>query len=679
VSGLARLRGRFKITRREVASLFGALIAVTLGLAIHTFPGGQGVAQHSYELQLVARGDVRVKEAMIVYMDEASYSALKQPLNAPWDRVLHAQLIDRLTKAGARAIAFDIIFSDPDLRNPEADERLAQAIRESGRVILGIDVVHFGQNNKKGFPPVEVLSREAASAGSVEALADTDLVVRRLNAWDDDLGIPSLSLSTAAMVQKVEVDAYPNLMGERWMNYYGPPHFLPSVNYAQALDPTTDERLFKDKIVFVGARIFTKFAGERKDEYVHPFAFWMSQSMMKQGRVMNFIAGVEIQATACVNLLRGDWLTRLPKLVERMVVVMAGLAFGFGLVRLRPIMATVVGLGGLGAIVVLLQVLFNQKLIWFPFLILVLQIGLALAWSILFNSVQFYVQQQLSQQMLGLYLSPKLVKKFAGNPEMLKPGADELPISIFFSDIEDFTEMSRHMDSDSLARLMNEYFETAVSKCIHPTDGTLVKYLGDAIFAIWNAPETQRDHAWRACCAALRFREQKVHEGNGRPLRTRIGVHTGLARVGNFGSANRVDYTALGESVNFASRLEGLNKVLGTDCVISSETRQEIDDRLITRSVGFFQLKGFGHPIEVFELVGWPAQAEESRAWRETFAQALDHYRAGRLAEAEEAFRRTLTLRPKDGPSAFYLARLEELRVKGGTEVWAPYTILREK
>jgi adenylate cyclase len=226
---------------------------------------------------------------------------------------------------------------------------------------------------------------------------------------------------------------------------------------------------------------------------------------------------------------------------------------------------------------------------------------------------------------------------------------------------------------------MNEYFETAVSKCIHPTDGTLVKYLGDAIFAIWNAPETQRDHAWRACCAALRFREQKVHEGNGRPLRTRIGVHTGLARVGNFGSANRVDYTALGESVNFASRLEGLNKVLGTDCVISSETRQEIGDRLITRSVGFFQLKGFGHPIEVFELVGWPAQAEESRAWREPFAQALDHYRAGRLAEAEEAFRRTLTLRPKDGPSAFYLARLEELRVKGSTEVWAPYTILREK
>jgi adenylate cyclase len=395
--------------------------------------------------------------------------------------------------------------------------------------------------------------------------------------------------------------------------------------------------------------------------------------------VLPLIAGVEIQATALLNLIRGDWLTRLPGPVEAGLVIGFGLLFGFGLVRLRPIMATVIGLGGLAFVAVGFQLLFNRQLIWFPWLIVIVQIGVALAWSILFNSVQFYVRQRLFEQTLSLYLSPKLVRKFAGNPGMLKPGADEQVISIFFSDIADFTEMSRNISSAALARLMNDYFETAVGQCIHATDGTVVKYIGDAIFAFWNAPEAQPDHAWRACCAALKFRDQKALEVDGRPLRTRIGLHTGEARVGNFGSAERVDYTALGENVNLASRLEGLNKVLGTECVISRETQEGLGNRLVTRPVGQFQLKGFGHPIEVHELVGWPEEAESTRPWRETFAQALADYRACRLEAAEAGFRRTLELRPGDGPSQFYVSLLDGLRGQTLPETWAPYTILKEK
>jgi adenylate cyclase len=377
--------------------------------------------------------------------------------------------------------------------------------------------------------------------------------------------------------------------------------------------------------------------------------------------------------------MRGDWLTRLPLSVERALIAGLGLVFGFGLVRLRPVMATVVGLGGLALVVAALQVLFTRNLIWFPWLILAVQIALALAWSILFNSVQFYVQQRLYEHTLSLYLSPKLVKKFASHPELLKPGAEEQVISIFFSDIADFTELSRNMDSATLARLMNAYFETAVSQCIHHTDGTVVKYIGDAIFSFWNAPEAQSDHAWRACAAALRFRDQKMQHFEGKPLHTRIGLHTALARVGNFGSAERVDYTALGESVNLASRLEGLNKVLGTECVISRETREGIGDRLVTRPVGLFQLKGFGKPVEVHELVGWPEEAEKTRPWREAFAQALADYHTRQLESAQRGFRRTLELRPGDGPSEFYLARMEELKGQQLPEDWATYTIMREK
>jgi adenylate cyclase len=236
---------------------------------------------------------------------------------------------------------------------------------------------------------------------------------------------------------------------------------------------------------------------------------------------------------------------------------------------------------------------------------------------------------------------------------------------LFFSDIVNFTSIAEGMDSDQLAHLMNAYFEAAVSRCIHKTDGTVVKYIGDAIFALWNAPEFQSDHAVRACEAALHFRELGSHQVDGKELRTRIGLHTGLANVGNFGSAERVDYTALGENVNLASRLEGLNKFLGTVCLLSGDTKQLVGDRLITRLAGRFRLKGFEKAVEVYELIGWPGQEGDSRAWRDCFAEALLAFQRGNLDAAEKGFRRTLELHPDDGPSGLYLSRLAELR--GGT------------
>src|SRR5207302_5519748 len=232
--------------------------------------------------------------------------------------------------------------------------------------------------------------------------------------------------------------------------------------------------------------------------------------------------------------------------------------------------------------------LFRYTRSWFPWTIMVVQIFTTLICAIVFNSVQLYVQNKLYQQSLALYLSPKLVKKFASNKELLQPGAKKETLTILFSDIAGFTSISEGMDSDELPRHMNSYFQTAVAQCIHHTDGTIVKYIGDAIFAFWNAPDPQSDHALRACEAALRFRDQPPQFMNGQQLVTRIGLHTGVANVGNFGSTARVDYTAIGENINLASRMEGLNKHLGTEILITADVQAGVAGRLATRFLGNF-------------------------------------------------------------------------------------------
>jgi adenylate cyclase len=206
-----------------------------------------------------------------------------------------------------------------------------------------------------------------------------------------------------------------------------------------------------------------------------------------------------------------------------------------------------------------------------------------------------------------------------------------------------------------------------------------VKYIGDAIFAFWNAPDAQSDHQLRACHAALKFSKQEPMHMNGQPLITRIGLHTGVANVGNFGSTERVDYTALGENINLASRMEGLNKYLGTTVLATGEAYLAVADKITARFAGRFQLKGFEKAVDVYELVCTFDQAEASRLWREAFAQALKQFQQKDFDRAEASFHRTLELHADDGPAKFYLSRIAELRTASLPEEWTGEIELKEK
>lgn len=670
-------------------ALLAVLWVAGLGVFLTLYRIGEPLRSASYNTLFALRPTVPVTNALVLFMDEESHRELDQPLNAPWDRRLHARLLRRLKAAGARAVVFDIVFVDTKSRDVErldADRELAAACVEQGAVVVGANARLVKKSKGRIEPDVDLPYEGLRNAvedrwGMVAMYPDYDQVVRTHSpsyypfkhslAWQTALlmDVPVVRGTNDAQLERTETS-------ERWLNYYGPAYWLPHLSYFQAMDPTlSPDHFFKDRIVFVGASTFTKFSGERKDSYISPFGQFRREDDDQ------FISGVEIQATAALNLLRGDWMRWPGRRFEILLALVAGGVAAVGLLQLRPAWATVAaGLGVMGVTVTALA-LFVRLHLWFAWLIPVVQLLAAWLFSLVANSVRLYVHNKLLEQTLSLYVTPKLARKLAreGGGRLLKPGAEKQELTIFFSDIAGFTSISEGLDSNELTPLMNHYFETAVDRCIHPTDGTIVKYIGDAIFAFWNAPEPQPDHAVRACEAALLFRSQDLLQINGRELLTRIGLHTGVANVGNFGSTTRVDYTALGENINLASRMEGLNKHLGTDTLLTGDTFSQVQGRFNTRYLGRFMLKGFERVVEVHELIGLLSVQNRFADRDQRFAAGVSAFQKGDLAGAGRCFLEVLALAPADGPSHFYLQNLSEMPSGSVASDWTGSIELHEK
>ncbi len=671
-----------------MGGLIGFALTVGLGAILDLTPLGKGLIRMSYDLLFAPRPLIPIDEAVVVYMDDESHEKLNQSYIEPWDRALHAKLINRMKEYGAKAVVFDIVFSDPLLSRPEVDQQMSKAISENGTVILGADYVPTARGQtaaRQVNPPLDLFMEGAANIGNVELFTDDDFIVRGLFTGERDDFVSSLCWATAELVgaKATQIEKEEEKFQERWINYYGPPRYLPEISYHKAVsdDPgvRADSSIFKDKVVFVGAHIITYLQGQRKDEYRSPLSYWVSD----RGTKDKFMPGVEIQTTTFLNLLRGDWLSRLPRKQETVLLMVFGLIFGFGITQFRPFYATLISLITVLAIVGVAYWAFESKLVWFPWAIPVMaQVPVALGWSVLFNSINLYVSKRLMEQSLSMYVSPSRVKQIAKNPKILRPGAEKQEVSILFSDIANFTNMSEGMDSDRLASLMNNYFETTVGQCIHPTHGTVVKFIGDAIFAIWNAPEPQMDHRELACRGGLLLRDSASKfdlDDSNLVIRTRIGLHCGVANVGNFGSSTRVDYTALGENINLAARMESLNKHVGTDLLITGEIYSTVRDKFVTRLCGNLQLKGFEKAVEVHELLGTADQAEQFKAWKETYSVALQHFEGADFKAAEEGFRATIDMRGEDGPSSFMLKQIEGFRIHPPGKDWKGVVELKEK
>ena len=676
------------------AVVAGVVLAVGVAIYVLRAAPGQDLVYYSYDQPFQKRGFIYPTEAVLVFLDDASHIRLHQKYNEPWNRGFYTQLLKRLTAEKAKAVVFDIVFSDA--MDPVVDQEFAQAMIENGNVVLAEDFSTDDYNggglsgSGKFAPVLQLFKESAADVGSDALTPDNFVTVRRyqpgpprVNTTNSTDLITAEEYTTSSEAWAAAVLYNPELShnlklrnSEFWLNYYGPELSLPAVSLYKALtnnDPNVPPGYFSNKVVFVGERLQTKLQASRKDEYSTPFSYLPPPNS-------KFTCGVAIHATAFLNLIRGDYLKRLDLKTEQYILIATGILFGAGLMFLRPLTATVVALGLLYPLWLLNYYIFRDYHYWFPWVLpLVFQIPIAAATSVVFNSLQLYVQKKQVEQSLRLYLPARLVKKFSSDPSLLKPGAKKQHLTILFSDIAGFTSITEGMDPDELAKLMNAYFQSAVDECIHFTEGTIVKYIGDAIFAFWNAPDPQDDHPFRAAEAALRFRDQDKHEFNGKKVLTRIGLHTGEANVGNFGSTTRVDYTAFGENINLSSRMEGLNKYLGTRVLMTGDTYEGIGSRLITRYLGLFRLKGFEKAVHVYELVDRPENGERTSELRQRFAQALELFRKKDFAGAEAAFRRILESNPQDGPCKFFLEHIEHLHSEELPPEWKGEITLKEK
>jgi len=305
------------------AALSAALAALVGGLLLAT-PAGRLFERLSYDLLFAFRPDIPVEGVVIVQMDEESHSILNQPGNNAWDRALHARLIQRLTELGAKTIAFDVLFLGE--RDPAADAQLVEAAKAHGRVSVGAQMApELSRGELMGWRivgPFPTLT-EVARYGLVEQAEDDHSV--RQHFWNPQFtNMPSLAWQTAALTMKQP----PSPTGGRWMNYYGPPGWIPRLSYHRAFEVND----FSNKVVFVGAAYTIGFtAGKGTDEFHTPYTRWT-------GRLS---PGVEIVATSYLNLVRGDWLVRLVPMTECAIILLAAAALGI-LTAWRPAAASLV-------------------------------------------------------------------------------------------------------------------------------------------------------------------------------------------------------------------------------------------------------------------------------------------------------------------------------------------------
>lgn len=376
---------------------------------------------------------------------------------------------------------------------------------------------------------------------------------------------------------------------------------------------------------------------------------------------------------AVVNtILSGRFLDALPWWISALAAAALAVAMLFAVRRLRPLPSILIGLGFLALLIVLGVLFFLVTGTYLRLLTPVLSVFFTLFVLILFKFMKEEQDKSYIRSAFSHYLSNDVVNEVLSDRDKLNLGGEKKYLTALFTDIRDFSTLSESMDPKDLVKLLNLYL-TDMSRIIIDLRGTVDKYEGDAIIAFFGAPQAYEDHAVRACTAAVRMKkmEERLNEHflteklSPTPLHTRIGINTGEMVVGNMGSELKMDYTIMGNSVNLASRLEGVNKQYGTWILASEVTRQETGEAFAWREMDPVQVKGIKQSVRLYELL------DESSALDATTREAVEIFHRGKALyenrgwdQAISLFEEVRRLLPGDGPADTFIKRCREYKKK---------------
>jgi adenylate cyclase len=444
----------------------------------------------------------------------------------------------------------------------------------------------------------------------------------------------------------------PDSTGHVQINYHGPRGTYPYYSIGDVVNRKVPPGAFQDKIVLVGASA-TGIGDLRTPPY---------------GGI-NY-PGVEVHANVIDNLLNRGFLVRGARetLWDVLLILLFGIPLGIYMALVSPRWMWF-GFGLLGPLVLLDYLAFLRGS-WLNFTVPAMTLtGNVIAVS-LYRALIEEKEKRRVRSAFGQYLSPEVIRRLLVNPRLVEPRKTD--ITVMFSDIRGFTTISEKLDAQELALFLNEYLSD-MTQIVFKHNGTLDKYIGDAVMAFWGAPFEEPDHAVKSCEAALAMMSrvgelQKKWKAEGKPpLEIGIGLNTGVASVGNMGSALRYGYTALGDTVNLTARLEGLNKEYGTHILVNESTYTAAKDSgLLFREVDLIRVKGKLQPAMIYELLPRASardgeesgQALEQRIGE--FAAARSLYRKRSWLAAQLAFQAILDRWPDDGPSRTYWKRCQE-------------------
>ncbi len=640
------------------------------------------------DLRLLVRGPVKPPSSVVIAaIDNKS---VKEIGRWPWSREIIGKLIKGMAEYGVKVTALDVVFSEP--QNEVSDTALAESIALSGNVIAG----HFFRNEPHptdpdilaqiqssriqqlqidtgvtSVPLIEYTNLDANTAligqgalgyGYFNVISDSDGLFRQLPLlmlYKGDV-YPSMVLQalkqftheTAQVnigtsgVRSIKIGRYTipsNQEGELSVNYYGPSGSITTYSAVDILKKRLPPDELRGKLAFVG---FTEMG--IYDVRPTPFD--------------SILPGVEIHATVAANTLEQRFVIHNGStiLMERVTLLLLPLVLAL-LLALSPSASIGIMAGTALSTMYLVTnyVLFSRYFLDLSILSPLMALGLTTVSSEIYRSLVVDRKGRYMKKAFSNYVSADLVAQIMKNPDILKLGGEKREISILFSDIRGFTSLSEQLSPEALVQVLNEYLNP-MTLIVLEEKGTLDKYIGDAVMAIYNAPLDVAAHADHACRSALKmmvklaelnqsFIERGVHV-----IDIGIGINTGDAVVGNMGAAMRFDYTAIGDNVNLASRLEGLNKMYGTHIIVSESTKMLAGHDLLFREIDLVAVKGKVQPVPIYELM-----TVDDADLREGFADALRLYRSRVFTGAARLFDELHT-RKQDYVSSLYAGRCRD-------------------